>query len=213
MRITYDPTTGEIKEVRMGNEIVCPAGLSAAWVHWPEYAKTCKVLSVENGWAELEVVEYRFDLESAKTMKKAEFQEISNRLSNSARQSFPLFENPVWGILYEEACGLEAGTVTDSEKLLIHRAAVAAGKSLDAFKTDVLVQINTSRVSLSAIASKYLSLISMVDFAETVEAVLDINPSFRLRVKILHDYSLFHFWNVCYGTTFVYNSLGRRTRE
>jgi hypothetical protein len=39
-----------------------------------------------------------------------------------------------------------------------------------------------------------------------------LNPSFRVRVKIFHDYSLFHFLIGCYGTTFVYNFLNRHTR-
>ncbi len=39
------------------------------------------------------------------------------------------------------------------------------------------------------------------------------NPSFRLWIKILYNYSLLHFQIVCYGTTFVYCFLERFARE
>jgi len=61
MKVVYDPDSGDVVDKQMGNKINCPVGLSEAWAYWPKDAKTCKVKTVHNGWAELEVTEHLSD--------------------------------------------------------------------------------------------------------------------------------------------------------
>jgi DNA-binding MarR family transcriptional regulator len=78
-----------------------------------------------------------------------------------------------------------------------------------------LARIKTLFISTDKLSKNYSGKEDIID--QIADAIIDqktcyVNPSFRVGVKILHDYSLFHFLNVCYGTTFVYYFLNRHTR-
>ncbi|WP_300456623.1 hypothetical protein [Desulfobacula sp.] len=172
MKITYDPETMEVISTKIGHHIDCPEGLETAWCEWPSYAKKCRVLSVVDNQAEIEVLEWHLTLDQMKAQKQVEFEALMTEEGAVVSGQRSVFKNPAWGVLYEDAVGIKNGSITDFSNLLITKVAALEGVSVTTKAIDVAMQIDSSRVELTAITEKYLSKIAIITAATDELTVL-----------------------------------------
>lgn len=174
MKITYDPITKEVVSSRLGNYIDCPEGLEEAWAIWPNYAQTCKVTAIENNWAQLEPLSWSMSLEQLKENRKKEILTEMTLESDQIREIYPIFKNPAWGVLYEEANKVAAGLLDVADTVLLTKTAQNEGVDLATFQTSIISQIDGSRSALTAVTEKYLQKSELINNAVTHEDVINI---------------------------------------
>ena len=145
---------------------------------------------------------------------------IRKKLAGSVQDGFYLSSVTLTDHNMSGSQGLATGMFVHQDayqRRVYHQFSLFFQKSDTIEITDVSVEPIFNLKPITKLFIVKADRVSMADlesasFAKALEiASLNASPSFRVGVKILHKYSIFHFSIACYGTTFVHSFLNRLT--